>query len=845
MNQNIDRIRIAAANVKPSGDGFTCYCPVHESGPGTHNNSLSVSASNDGRILLHCHNGCDPRDIVLAFGLTWSDMFPPKEKRGQIVATYDYVDADGILRFQVCRIEPGDNGRAKDFRQRQPDGRGGWSWKTTGLQKFPYRLREMIAAAGKPVFVVEGEKAVDYCRERGLIATCNPGGAGKWLKSYAQHFAKRHVVVVPDNDEPNAKTGKRVGYDHAQTVAEYLHGTAASVRVLYLDGMQPKWGLDDWLRSGRTLQDLQAACQSTAEWTPTPDEGPQAAAQEPPAASVTDLLEQDRRTLAEIGVTYVAQNETTGHVEIFSEVTQKFSTLKDPSGLKYEQLILAAGIQARRLVRRTSEDDGKFSLSEIKLALASIASEVTAHEEKRGIGVWESQGSVLVVNSRQVGILNGSPQMQVTSQPVHFGEAYDIGDRCRWLDLEQARDAILQAGGKPDLHADSVQQMRALFGLWNYQTADSVFPEVLTGLLLATFTQTLWNWRPQVFLTGQAYAGKSTMFKMISRVFGPLAKMSSNSSAAGIRQYIGSSGRIVLYDELEKSRYRGEILEMIRASGRGDDSFRGSASQSGHIAFRLQHIFWCAAIESGLTTEADTSRFIVCELQKTGSKLDLPTHDELAALGQRLIAAAVASVRPARDLAEFLLSHRPDDVHGRVCESYAVPVAMFATATGMDQVAALDLFGKALQCVNEADQVESDSDRLLQDIMHAVVFLPGGNRKTILQILHELEQDQYYGDQKGLEDKLQAVGVYPTKTELFLNRGQIERELLRTTDWQGKRIDTLLRRLPGARSATKRFGKGTLRFVAIPRDAISYTGVEDLEPQSQQIDADPFHPDAI
>lgn len=851
MNPNLDRIRTQARNVRTTGDGFTCYCPIHESGGGTHNNSLSVTETSDGKILLKCHNGCDAREIVYAFGLTWSDMMPPKNEPpksagGRITKTYDYIDADGILRYQVCRIEPGQNGRAKDFRQRQPDGRGGYSWKTKGLKKFPYRLPEMIAAEGRPVFVVEGEKQVDYLRGLGLTATCNPGGAGKWLKKFGEHLRGRHVVAIPDNDPPNEKTGRRVGWDHAQDVAASVYGIAASVRVVELPDAEPKWGLDDWLQAGHDLQELQRLCQQAAEWEPPPPEpepdqpAPVADIGRPELTPTDSLMQQDRERLAKIGITYVAQNETTGHVEIFSEVTQKFSTIKDPSGLKFEQLVLAAGYKARQMVRRSAEDEGEFGLSEIKISIASLASEITAHEEKRGIGVWESSGCVVVVNSRQLGVLNGSPAMQLTSNPVHLGEAYDIGDRTRWLDLPSTQSAILAADGSPTLYADDVRKLHDLFSLWNYQTPDSPFPAVLAGLVLATFTQTLWHWRPQVFLTGQAYAGKSTMFKMISRIFGPIAKMSSNSSAAGIRQYIGSSGRIVLYDELEKSRYRGEILEMIRASGRGDDSFRGSASQSGHIAFRLQHIFWCAAIESGLTTEADTSRFIVCELQKTGSKLDLPTHDELTALGQRLITASVAAVRAARDRAEFLLSHRPDGVHGRICESYAVPVAMYATTIGLSETESLDLFGRALDSVNEADQVESDSDRLLQDIMHSVLFLPGGQRKTVLQVLQQYDSDYHRGDVESCEQKLHAVGIYPTSDRIFLNRGQIERELLRQTDWQGKRIDTLLRRLPGANSATKRFGKSTLRFVTIPRDAVSYEGIEDGQGGSQIDDSDPF-----
>ncbi len=129
QNPNIHRLLAAAHSLNPIDDcNWTCFCPIHEAGAGNHTNSLSVSASDDGKILVNCHNGCDPREVIYAFGLTWKDCFPPKEpitSGSKITAVYDYKDEDGILRFQVCRIEPGKDGRAKDFRQRQPDGAGG------------------------------------------------------------------------------------------------------------------------------------------------------------------------------------------------------------------------------------------------------------------------------------------------------------------------------------------------------------------------------------------------------------------------------------------------------------------------------------------------------------------------------------------------------------------------------------------------------------------------------------------------------------------------------------------------------------------------------------------------
>src|SRR5687767_9829201 len=49
------------------------------------------------------------------------------------VATYDYADESGQLLFQVCRKPD------KQFRQRRPDGRGGWTWGTKDVRRVLYR----------------------------------------------------------------------------------------------------------------------------------------------------------------------------------------------------------------------------------------------------------------------------------------------------------------------------------------------------------------------------------------------------------------------------------------------------------------------------------------------------------------------------------------------------------------------------------------------------------------------------------------------------------------------------------------------------------------------------------
>ena len=83
-----------------------------------------------------------------------------------------------------------------------------------------YRLREVIEA--EEVFIVEGEKDVETLRAWGFVATCNPGGAGKWRDEYSEYLTGKKVIVLQDDDEAGRKHARAV----AESVAEYASETS-------------------------------------------------------------------------------------------------------------------------------------------------------------------------------------------------------------------------------------------------------------------------------------------------------------------------------------------------------------------------------------------------------------------------------------------------------------------------------------------------------------------------------------------------------------------------------------------------------------------------------------------
>lgn len=256
----IDEILEHFRGAKPNGTGWKCKCPGHDDRVA----SLSIREGDDGKVLVKCHAGCETADVLAKVGLRLNDLFPKNapsnssQAQSRIVNTYNYVDEQGVMLFQVVRYEP------KDFRQRKPGGRDGWTWSLDGVRRVPFQLPELLAANPDDwVFVCEGEEDVIALTALGFTATTNAMGAGAWKPDYNEHFHGRRVVILPDRDESGSK--------HAAQVAASLHGTAADIRVVELPGVPVKGDVRDWLRAGGTPDALLTLVEQTPAWTGVAD----------------------------------------------------------------------------------------------------------------------------------------------------------------------------------------------------------------------------------------------------------------------------------------------------------------------------------------------------------------------------------------------------------------------------------------------------------------------------------------------------------------------------------------------------------------------------------------------
>lgn len=236
----------AYVELKASGSNMVGLCPFHKEKTG----SFNVSHT---KQVFHCF-GCQKSGDVFSFvmaleGVTFPQAMErlaararipidqrPKpavnghDKNGELkfetICTYDYVDSLDNLVYQVVRqhaaCKEKECGYVKTFRQRRPVSAGGWIWDMEGVERVLYRLPDVLRS--KQVWICEGEKDADTLVKMGFCATCNVGGAGKWMEGYTESLSKKHVVICGDNDEPGQK--------HVKTVFDSIAGKVKTLRVV-------------------------------------------------------------------------------------------------------------------------------------------------------------------------------------------------------------------------------------------------------------------------------------------------------------------------------------------------------------------------------------------------------------------------------------------------------------------------------------------------------------------------------------------------------------------------------------------------------------------------------------
>lgn len=185
---------------KKSGSGYITKCPAHND----LNPSLSVTEGTDGRVLLHYHSRREIEVICDSLKISITDLFStktyPNSHSPPKYTEYTYVDDQDNPLYKKIRIEPGKDGKTKDFYISSVNSNGEWK---NGLlrtsKRFLYRINDVLKAIreGKEIYLVDGEKDADRLFREGLVATTMIEGAGAKIRpEYVAQIQNANIILM-------------------------------------------------------------------------------------------------------------------------------------------------------------------------------------------------------------------------------------------------------------------------------------------------------------------------------------------------------------------------------------------------------------------------------------------------------------------------------------------------------------------------------------------------------------------------------------------------------------------------------------------------------------------------
>lgn len=524
----------------------------------------------------------------------------------------------------------------------------------------------------------------------------------------------------------------------------------------------------------------------------------------------------DGSFLAELGIEVIGQHEN-GSIEIYSHRVRKSNLIRNIGRLTFSELVLYGGNIIETKVTEGPDAYGMKSFRTVRNMIGIAASELPnmTADTKRGAGCWlsDSGDTIVMVGDRELSLLNGKSQIEKTDKPRHEGQLYNLSGNPTWYRHDDFASRYHSVDSEQVIE-DSI----AIFRRWRWDFA--MAPQLVTGLVMATWVQTMWSWRPQVVMTGEASSGKTILFRVLKSLFAGLAvKTASDTTPKGLmKNVIGNSASIVLLDELDQNKNKEDLIRLVRASSRGDDERITYYDRT-----KLQQIFWLAGIESGLTSSTDADRFVKLEMlkrQKGVAKIREPSTVECRKLGQSLLTVAIRHAREAIRLAEDLATEDIEGVETRILETYAPAAAMYALATGHTARGVLQAFVEN----HESAGVETDFQLLVGSILgaHVDAGITLG-RRSVSQLIEIVRQRHVHQSNfEAAEIALEKSGIVVVDEKIRINQTDVARFLLRDTQWRKSHFSEILLRQPGAENIRPRVKGTQKRFVEM--DLVIFCG---------------------
>jgi len=508
-----------------------------------------------------------------------------------------------------------------------------------------YHLADLVARPADQVLVVEGEKAAEAASRLlvglPIVTTTWPGGARAIRHVDWSPLRGRSLLLWGDADAPGAAAMlgalDRDQQPHAG-IAQLCHRAgAADLRYLPWDHSKPAgwdaadaeaegWSQDDlvtWiaLQANTWSPDVTVRDASADRYDIPSRESPPP---EPPMSPETqNIFDAERSSDDTEAPPFRVLGFNRGSYYYLPRATRQVVVLSAAAHTRAHLLTLAP------LHHWAAHFPGRNGFD---LETASDALITTAHraglftlDRLRGRGAWRDRNRIVMHTGRHL-YVDGQSWDPALFQGDYIYEAAsdlsagDMGSHPS-IDLGHALAAPASTAEANRL----VQICRRL--TWE----NDLSADLLAGWCVIALLCGVLSWRPHLWITGPAQAGKSTVIKeIIQRVVGIFALyMDGKTTEAGIRQVLGQDARPVILDEVESedpaaAQRVQQILDMARVSSSGGTVVKGSTAGK-PISYTLRACFCFSSINTAVAHYADETRISKLVLRRNDA-LDADQH---------------------------------------------------------------------------------------------------------------------------------------------------------------------------------------------------------------------------
>lgn len=475
------------------------------------------------------------------------------------------------------------------------------------------------------------------------------------------------------------------------------------------------------------------------------------------------------------------------------------------------------------------DNQGKLSAKHQQIALCAADNLMricqkrgvfTEESRVRGAGAWIDEGRVI----------------------LHCGDSlYVDGNYERFERLESAFTYVasirLMRPASAPLGNTEARQLRTICESVTWENRLS--GTLLAGWLVIAPVCAALQYRPHIYITGEAESGKSTvMDKIVKPVLGKMGLfVDGGTTEPAIRDLMGYDARPLIYDEAEPSPSMSDVILLARKASTG-----AVVKKHGQKPFKARFCACFSAINPPVNKTADESRISFMHLKKNRRPTAMQEYDDLLEkidevisddFSERLIARTLQNMNSLiANIRIFQRAVRKSTGAARASQQIGAMLAgvyMLGRTDIISEESAADIVSRFNYTDHTIIEEAGDPARLLQWVAASTVRMRSGSEMSIGELINtaRIERDV-------LADKLlRSYGIIAENDRVIIaSTGQNLAKLLKDTDWHAKWSRTLSDIIGAEKLKSVYFSPGfKTSAVAVP---MSYFSDPDAAPAVQE-----------